>query len=682
MSHRAHAPARPVARLAAALIATLAGLTPFVTDAPGALAAPVTNRPCVNGLAGAFACEDVDLELYIPRADLGNASASDMWGWRDPVTDHEYALMGSTRGLIMVDITDTAQPVYLGNLLKPDGQFIWQDVEVYKDHAFVVCDLAPCGMQIFDLTRLRGVTARQDWAPDLVYPVTMTTHSLDINPETGFAYLNGAYLAAPTHIVDVNIPKAPVPVGFIADDGYTHDSFCRIYRGPDTRFTGKEICFNFNEDTITTYDVTDKKAITQLARVTYPGAAYVHSGWLTQDSRYLLSTDETDGKNIVFVWDVSLLDAPRQHFNYTGTTAAIDHNPYIEGRWAYLANYRAGMRVLDTAEVASGKLTEIAYFDVMGGANSAGFDGAWTVYPFLPSGNVLISGMNQGLFVVDPTFDDPGEAPLETRAELRDVRREGSTLSLEGQASFADQPFVAHGSDPVNDSATPGVLGQELVGASTSTTPGGRLKLRWQTAGFPPGAGRPGPSIVYGRAFCVESSGAEEASCFEIDTWSSGTGDPAPFVEVWSCADEACAPASQSLTSITGTVTFDPTTSAVTTRLRLADLGIAEGATLTAVDPGGEGSAWTAVNDYYTNGDATAIDTSYAVPNRQVGMAIGAPGQDPASVTYAAQAALAADGSFTGDLDLSGLAPGAYTAYVRACFGTTNCGYASTPVTV
>ncbi|MDQ3991337.1 MAG: choice-of-anchor B family protein [Actinomycetota bacterium] len=411
MSRRPHRPA-PV-RLAVALAASLTALVPFVVHVPAATAAPVTNRPCVDGFAGNFECKDVDLEVFIPMADLGGGRASDVWGWRDPSTEREYALMGSTRGLIMVDITKPSEPVYLGNLLKPDGQFIWQDVEVYRDHAFVVCDLAPCGMQVFDLTRLRGVTTAQTWTPDLVYPVTMTTHTIDINPETGFAYLNGGYLAAPAHIVNVNIPKAPVPAGFISDDGYTHDSFCRIYRGPDTRFTGKEICFNFNEDTITIYDVTNKAAITRLARVTYPGASYVHSGWLTQDSRYLLSTDETDNKPIVFVWDVERLDAPRLHFQYATGTAAIDHNPYIVGRWAYLANYRAGMRVLDTEDVAGGTLTEIAYFDVMGGPNTAGYDGAWTVHPFLPSGNVLISGMSQGLFVVDPTFDDPPPSEVE-----------------------------------------------------------------------------------------------------------------------------------------------------------------------------------------------------------------------------------------------------------------------------
>jgi hypothetical protein len=190
---------------------------------------------------------------------------------------------------------------------------------------------------------------------------------------------------------------------------------------------------------------------------------------------------------------------------------------------------------------------------------------------------------------------------------------------------------------------------------------------------------------VYGRSFCVNGTNGEDAPvCWEIDTWSSASdaNNLDPFVEVWSCADEACTRSTQSLTNIAGTVSFDPTTNSVTTRLRLDDLGIPEGATLTPVNPGNQGSVWTGVNSYYADGDATAIDTAYDVPTREVALAIGAPGQDPPTVEYSASATVTADGGFAGQLDISGLAPGTYTAYVRACFGGTNCGYATSPVTI
>jgi choice-of-anchor B domain-containing protein len=238
------------------------------------------------------------------------------------------------------------------------------------------------------------------------YPLTPTTHTIDINQESGFAYLNGGfYPAGPPLILDINNPKVPIPAGFNNDDGYTHDSLCRIYRGPDSRYNGKEICFNFNEDTINIYDMTNKLSPVRLARVTYPAASYVHSGSLTMDHHYLLSDDETDSRNIVFIWDVSKLDDPQMIGQYTGDIPAIDHNTYIDGNYAYLANYKAGMRLLDLSEVSTGTLTEVAYFDVAPQAPHGGYDGAWSVYPYLSSGKVLISGMNQGLFVVDVRFE-------------------------------------------------------------------------------------------------------------------------------------------------------------------------------------------------------------------------------------------------------------------------------------
>ena len=96
-------------------------------------------------------------------------------------------------------------------------------------------------------------------------------------------------------IFDVSQPLAPVPVGGMLDDGYTHDSLCPTYRGADKPYKGHEICFNFNEDTVTLYDITANPMMPeQLARVTYENASYTHSGALTKDHTTLISTDEGD----------------------------------------------------------------------------------------------------------------------------------------------------------------------------------------------------------------------------------------------------------------------------------------------------------------------------------------------------------------------------------------------------
>jgi len=369
---------------------------------------PSGPAPCVNGKAAGFPCKRVDLLSFLPMSEMGGGRASDVWGWVDPETKREYALVGSTRGLLFVDVTNDAKPIYLGVMAgKADPALIWQDVEVYQDHAYVVCDLSPCGMQVFDLTQLRGVKEAQTWPPTFVYPVSMSTHSLDINTATGFAYLNGSYLNGGSHIADLANPGAPVPAGQIQDDGYTHDSHCRIYHGPDKRYKEKEICFNANEDTITTYDLTSKTSPVQLSRVTYKTAHYTHQAWLTEDHRYILVSDEGDETSLgtpgaTYIFDVSNLEKPKQIGTYFAQTKAIDHNNYILGDVDYQASYTAGLRVLDLSNIATGRLKELGYFDVVPASDEAAFDGAWGVYPYLPSGNVLISGMGQGLFVVDP----------------------------------------------------------------------------------------------------------------------------------------------------------------------------------------------------------------------------------------------------------------------------------------
>jgi choice-of-anchor B domain-containing protein len=385
------------------LLPSQLGLTGIAEGKGGGIVA------CKGGKAGIYPCRNVDLQSVVSNSELNGGRASDIWGWADPKTKHEYALMGSTKGLEFIDITMPTKPVYLGSLApKPDGALIWQDVEVYKDYAFVVCDLAPCGVQIFDLTRLRDAgNGPQTWTPDLVYPVAIA-HTIDINPETGFLYINGSFtLGGGTHIVDINDPAKPVPAGFILDDGYTHDSHCRIYRGPDKDFNGKEICFNFNEDSITTYDVTNKMAPVQLSKVTYEGASYTHSGWLSKDNSFIFAADETDEETFKFptttyIWDVSDLTKPKLVETFRAKTNAIDHNNYVLGDLVYQANYVAGLRIMDASDIDRGVFKEIGYFDIVPESDEPTYDGAWAVYPYLPSGNVIISGMGQGLFVVRP----------------------------------------------------------------------------------------------------------------------------------------------------------------------------------------------------------------------------------------------------------------------------------------
>lgn len=373
----------------------------------------VSAQPCVDGKAGGFPCRNVDLAAYLPHAEIGGGNGNDIWGWTDPATRREYALVGKTNGTAFVDVTNATAPVYLG--LLPSHQPVetifntWRDVKVYKNHAYVVSEEPLHGMQVFDLTRLRGATSPQEWTEDAHYPLFGGAHNIAINEDSGFGYAIGtATCEGGPHMVDLRLPKEPDFAGCVSEDGYTHDTQAVIYRGPDQRFQGHEILFSSNEDTLTVVDVTDKSAPKQLSRVPYEGAAYSHQGWLTPDQQHFLLGDELDeqegGVNTTtYLWDVGNLTNPRLVGTHVAETEAIDHNLYTKGSKVYQANYRAGLRILDSKRVAQGSLREVGFFDIYPADDGAEFNGAWSSYPYFDSGTVIVNGIEQGLFVVKPT---------------------------------------------------------------------------------------------------------------------------------------------------------------------------------------------------------------------------------------------------------------------------------------
>jgi choice-of-anchor B domain-containing protein len=338
-------------------------------------------------------------------------NGNDVWGWVDTQEAREYALMGLTDGTAFVDLTDPEDPVFLGKLPTQTVPSPWRDIKVYADHAFVVADGAGAhGMQVFDLKRLRGVTAPQEFVPDAVYGDFNNAHNLSINEATGFAYVVGTNTCAEgLHIVNINDPLNPVFAN-CHDFIDTHDTQCVSYVGPDIDYQGDEICFSSSN-----FDFADGARLeiaqvtgqlpTTLSTVPYPDSGFAHQGWLTEDHRFFLLGDETDELNLVaptrtHVFDVTNLDAPQYVFTYEATTTAIDHNMYVVGNRVYQANYTSGLRVLEFGDLGNGEMSEIAFFDTFPDNDNAEFDGAWSVYPFLPSGNIIVSDITNGMFVL------------------------------------------------------------------------------------------------------------------------------------------------------------------------------------------------------------------------------------------------------------------------------------------
>ncbi len=362
---------------------------------------------CTGGDAGGFACSGVDLRARLPISAMDGVGGNDIWGWFDTQEGREYALMGLRNGTAFVDVTDPDNPVFLGRLPTQTSSSVWRDIKVYQDHAYIVADGAGAhGLQVFDLTRLRGVTAAQDWLPDTVYADFANAHNLAINEDTGFAYAVGTNTCGGgLHMIGLAEPGNPLFAGCHLVVPDTHDAQCVVYQGPDVDFAGREICFNSNENHVEVADVTDKGAPVTLSQSTYPELGFVHQAWLTEDQRFLFVGDELDERNFgvptrTHVFDVSDLTSPQYMHAYEAATTSIDHNLYVLGNRVYQANHSAGLRVLEFGDLAAGEIAEVAFFDTVPEIGVGSFDGAWSVYPYLPSGTIIVSDGIHGLFVL------------------------------------------------------------------------------------------------------------------------------------------------------------------------------------------------------------------------------------------------------------------------------------------
>lgn len=374
---------------------------------------------CENGMAGPFPCDGIDIMSTIDTTTLGGSPSiegSDIWGWTDPTTNNEYALIALTNSTAFIDITDPINPIFLGRLNTNAGTNFWRDIKVYNNFAFIVADVVGNhGMQVFDLTRLRNVAnAPEIFTADAVYTDVGSCHNIVINETEAVAYLVGCSSTngGGPIFVDISNPMTPTFLGDYTAGGYSHDAQVVTYIGPDSDYTGREIYVgsngdNGNNDKVVILDVTDKTNVIEISEFVYPQIGFTHQAWFTEDHRHLILGDELDEDEFGFntrnlIFDLTDLDNPVLSSTYFGPTAAIDHNGYVVGNEYYVANYSAGMRITDISNIAaaSNSITETHFIDTFPNNNGANFNGVWSVYPFFASGNIIISDIQRGLFVV------------------------------------------------------------------------------------------------------------------------------------------------------------------------------------------------------------------------------------------------------------------------------------------
>ena len=389
----------------------------------GAMLTSGGTTQCDGGSAGSFACQQIDMLSHLALADFSSnpTLANDIWGFVDLNTEREYALIGLDNGTAVVDVTDSAEPFEVGFV--PGNRTLWRDLKVaqyydsddarWRTYAYVSTDGTNERLAVIDLTGLPNQVAlghriKQSAPIHNVYVsgvdyATGVPMQKDPSLHVLGSFRNGGAFRSYT-LQDAADPKL---VGE-SSGGYSHDATSMLVTDARAAACGDdsascEILIDFNEDTVELWDVTDGTDAPLLSSIDYARSAYVHSGWWSEDGRFLFVQDELDETRFALpttlrVFDLSDLTNPVFAGSWEGPTNAIDHNGYTRGNRYYMSNYTRGLTVLDITNPA--EPVDIGFFDTYPVSDTTAFNGAWGVFPFLPSGNVLVSDIDSGLYVL------------------------------------------------------------------------------------------------------------------------------------------------------------------------------------------------------------------------------------------------------------------------------------------
>jgi len=401
---------------------------------------PLSFVPCVDGRAGEFKCSNIDLYSFKSHADLGSAvgEGSSSWGWTSKGRD--FAIIAQADGAAFAEILKTGELDYLGRLPQTEGAnaSIWREIRVLGDIAVIGSEAVNHHIQFFDLNKLLRI--RKDEKPKTFNSINDTsifrglpigrTHNVVVNPELKYAVSVGSQprtsqFSAGLVFIDLKDPSNPTLAGFQGEDGYVHDAQCLLYRGPDKKFKGADICYGYNEDSLTIYDVTNKANATIISRTSYVGASYTHQGWVLDphDQSYLLLDDEldevdqaglaADGFPVTYIWDIRNLSAPILTGHFKAKVKGIDHNQYITNGKSYQSNYGAGLRIVDVSSIprdpTGASVKEVGFFDIypedddLEGGGGIDFQGSWSSYAQYKSKWILINTIERGAYVVKYT---------------------------------------------------------------------------------------------------------------------------------------------------------------------------------------------------------------------------------------------------------------------------------------
>lgn len=318
---------------------------------------------------------------------------SSLWGYE--AGGRKYALVGTTSGVSVVDITAPAAPVQVDSIVCTTS--IWREIKTNGQYAYVVADNTGDGILIIDLSNLPNSISHQ-----FVYPQTLVGGVVDtmtkghtlIFDENGILYVSGSNINAGAVVMfDVSAPMSPTYLG-TTPPVYAHDCYAR----GDTLWTA-----DINAGMFSVYDISDKANPVLLATQTTP-SNFTHNIWISDDGQTLFTTDER-ADAWVAAYDVSDLsniqEIDRFRSRGAATTGVIPHNVHVLNDYLITAYYTDGVLVMDGSRPHN--IVEVGRYDTYP-VQRSGFFGVWGVYPYFSDGTIIASDMQTGLHIFSPNY--------------------------------------------------------------------------------------------------------------------------------------------------------------------------------------------------------------------------------------------------------------------------------------
>jgi choice-of-anchor B domain-containing protein len=319
----------------------------------------------------------------LPLAGLGRGvtSAAGLWGYTSP-SGRRLAIVGVNDGTAVVDITDPTRPRQITQILGDASS--WREARTFGEYAYVTTE-ANTGLDIIDLRSVDAPLKVQTWRETFT-----SAHSLYIDESRGLLFANGTRNAAREpqgmRVLDLAAnPRQPREIGSFTGY-YIHDLYAR-----GNRIYAAAI----NNGFLGILDFSRPSDIREITRF-QTGGAFTHNAWLTDDSRYLFTTDERSGRPLEG-WDVSDPLRPRKVSEYIARPAGIPHNVVIDGTRMVVAHYADGVHVLDVTNPENPR--PLGSFDTFS-PPTEGFVGCWSAYIFPGSNLIIASDIQGGLFVI------------------------------------------------------------------------------------------------------------------------------------------------------------------------------------------------------------------------------------------------------------------------------------------